>query len=47
MPQHQTDWQHLAEKVSRETDPKKMLRLVEELNRVFSEGRKAALTVGC
>jgi hypothetical protein len=31
------DWRELSEAVSRETDPKKLLELVEELNRVLEE----------
>jgi hypothetical protein len=36
----QPDWQHLAEQASKETDPRKMLHLIEELNRVLDEGRR-------
>jgi hypothetical protein len=28
-----SDWQHLARQASNETDPKKMMELVHELNR--------------
>ena len=31
------DWRELSEAVSRESDPKKLLELVEELNRVLEE----------
>lgn len=34
------DWRHLAEQASKETDPAKMLRLVEELNRVLEHNTK-------
>ena len=33
----QTDWQHLAEQASSEMDPDKLLKLVDQLNRVLSE----------
>ena len=40
MPQHQRDWQHLAEQASKETNPAKHIRLIEELNRVLREERQ-------
>ena len=36
------DWRHLAEQASKETDPAKMLRLVEELNSVLERERTSA-----
>jgi hypothetical protein len=30
-----SDWRHLAEQASKETDPNKLLTLVQELNRVL------------
>jgi hypothetical protein len=33
----QSDWQHLAEQASNEMDPDKLLKLVDQLNRVLSE----------
>jgi hypothetical protein len=36
-------WQHLAEQASKEQDPKKLLALVEELNRVLGEERQTKL----
>ena len=33
------DWRHLADQASIEMDPAKMLRLVEELNRVLEHER--------
>jgi hypothetical protein len=33
----QSDWQHLAEQASSEMDPEKLLKLVDQLNRVLSE----------
>ena len=32
-----SDWQHLAEQASKETDPDKLLSLVTQLNRVLGE----------
>ena len=38
MTPHQSNgWEHLAEQASKEMDPKKMLELVTELNRVLGE----------
>jgi hypothetical protein len=34
------DWRHLAEQASTETNPAKLIRLVEELNRVLREERE-------
>lgn len=36
-PHQSSDWQHLAEQASKEMNPKKMLELVTELNRVLRE----------
>lgn len=33
----QSDWQRLAEQASSEMDPDKLLKLVDQLNRVLSE----------
>ena len=33
----QSDWQHLAEQASGEMDPDKLLKLVDQLNRVLGE----------
>jgi hypothetical protein len=33
----QSDWQHLAEQASSEMDPDKLLKLVDQLNRVLGE----------
>ena len=33
----QSDWQHLAEQASSEMDPEKLLKLVDQLNRVLGE----------
>jgi hypothetical protein len=43
--QDPTDWQNLAERASIETDPKKMLHLVEELNRVLDAQRKTKIVL--
>lgn len=40
MAQHQIDWQHLAEQASKETNPAKHIRLIEELNRLLREERQ-------
>jgi hypothetical protein len=40
MTQHKKDWRHLAEQASTETNPAKLIRLIEELNRVLSEERE-------
>ena len=45
MAQDPTDWQNLAERASIETDPKKMLHLVEELNRVLDAQRKTKIVL--
>jgi hypothetical protein len=37
------EWPHLAEQASKEQDPKKLLALVEELNRVLGEERQTKL----
>jgi len=37
------EWQHLAEQASKEQDPKKLLVLVEELNRVLGQERQTKL----
>ena len=40
--QTDTDWRHLAEQASKETDPNnKMMGFLEELNRVSDEGKKS------
>jgi hypothetical protein len=36
-PQHTNDWEHLAEQASNEMDPKKLMDLVTEINRVLGE----------
>ncbi|MCU1296345.1 MAG: hypothetical protein JWO91_623 [Acidobacteriaceae bacterium] len=36
-PQHPSDWERLAQQVSNEMDPRKLLVLVTELNRVLGE----------
>ena len=36
-PHQSSDWRHLAEQASKEMNPKKMLELVTELNRVLRE----------
>jgi len=38
-----SDWRHLAEQASKETDPAKMLRLVEELNGVLEHEQASRL----
>jgi len=38
-----SDWRYLAEQASKETDPAKMLRLVEELNRVLEHEQASRL----
>jgi hypothetical protein len=40
MTQHKKDWRHLAEQASTETNPAKLIRLIEELNRVLGEERE-------
>jgi hypothetical protein len=41
MPPHQPcDWKHLAEQASKEMDSKKLLSLVNELNRVLGERKE-------
>jgi hypothetical protein len=35
-PYQQTNWLHLAEQATKELDPKKLMRLVEELNRALA-----------
>jgi hypothetical protein len=36
-PHQSNSWEHLAEQASKEMNPKKMLELVTELNRVLGE----------
>jgi hypothetical protein len=36
-----TNWQHLAERASMEIDPKKLISLVEELNRTLAENERS------
>jgi CheY-like chemotaxis protein len=43
--QHEQDWRRLAEQVSKETDPNKMMGFLEELNRVLDEGKKPKLVL--
>lgn len=39
-------WESIAEEVSRETDPKKVFELVEELNRALDEQRRGGIYLG-
>lgn len=43
MPPPASDWQHLAEQASIETDPSKLIALVTELNRVLREGEEKSI----
>jgi hypothetical protein len=36
-PHPPSDWHHLAEQASREMDPKRLVQLVSELNRLLGE----------
>jgi hypothetical protein len=36
-PHPSASWEHLAEQASNETDPKKLMELVSEINRVLGE----------
>lgn len=40
MTPHHKDWLRLAEQASRETNPAKLIRLIEELTRVLGEERQ-------
>ena len=35
-----TDWHHLAEQASKETDPVKLMNLVDELNRALEQNER-------
>jgi hypothetical protein len=35
-PYQQTNWRHFAEQATKELDPKKLMSLVEELNRALA-----------
>ena len=37
-----TDWHHLAEEASKETDSAKLLHLVDELNRAMEQNEQTA-----
>jgi hypothetical protein len=36
-PHHLSDWERLAEQASKEMDPKKLIEIVTEINRVLGE----------
>lgn len=36
-PHHPSDWERLAEQASKEMDPKKLIEIVTEINRVLGE----------
>jgi len=36
-PNHSSDWRHIAEQITKETDPQRVLELAQELDRVLGE----------
>jgi hypothetical protein len=42
MAQQYTDWHHLAEQANKETNPRKLLHLVAELNRALQQNERTS-----